>query len=93
MRTSLRRSKRKAAQSATKKIAGQRYLTIGQVATELGWSRDAILNWIAAPDRFTVGSILRPAYIGRTRWFRVIDVKNAKEALRLHGRLRRRHAA
>lgn len=93
MRTSLRRSKRKIVQSGTKKIAGQHYLTISQVATELGWSRDAILNWVAAPNRFTAGSILRPAYIGRTRLFRVIDVKKAKKALRLHGRLKRRQAA
>lgn len=68
-------------------IGGITYVSIGVTATELGWSPDAIKNWISARQKFTAGNILQLAIINGRRWFTLASVRRAKAALRRHGRL------
>ncbi len=84
---------RRHARSSVRIIGGVKYISIAAASHQLGWSADAIKNWICAPQKFTAGAILKVAVIDRARWFTHDSVLNAKIALRLHGRIRSRRTS
>ncbi len=73
----------------SRQFRGVPYVTSPIVARHLGYGIATINNWLTHPQKFTAGSILRHiTEENGTRWFEWSSVKEAKEAIRRHGRFR-----